>query len=104
MNVLYNVYAAGEEMWVSMTAPANPGWKKRESRLLGPRRRASHIPLRSCRFLRQIIYVALSVSLAALRHYNNFLKFNQYFMYSIDAPVHYDGTTSTGRDKDETGE
>jgi len=87
-----------------MAAPVNPGWKKRESCPLGPRRRASHTPLRSCRFLRQITYVAPSVSLAALRHYNNFLNFNQYFLYSMDAPVHYDGTTSTGRNKDETGE
>jgi len=104
MNMLRNVSAAGEEIWVSMAAPANPRWKKRESCLLGPRRRASHTPLRSCRFLRQIIYVAPSVSLAALRHYNRFLNFNQYFIYSMNAPVHYDSTTSTRRDQDETGE
>jgi len=105
--MLHNVYAAGEEMWISMAAPApaNPGWKKRESCLLGPRRRASHTPLRSGRFLRQIIYVGPSVSPMALRHYNNnFLSSNQYFIYSMDALVHYDGKTSTGRDKDEKGE
>jgi len=102
MNVLHNVYAAGEEMWISMAAPTNPGWKKRESYLLKPRRRASHTPLGSGRFLRQIIYIAPSISLAALRHYNNFLNFNQYFIYSMDAPVHYDSTRLTGRDKDET--
>jgi len=37
MNVLYSVYAAGEEIWASMAAPVNPGWKKRESCLLEPK-------------------------------------------------------------------
>ena len=36
MIVLHKVYAAGEEMWVSMAAPANPGWKKREFVFLDP--------------------------------------------------------------------
>jgi len=35
MNVLHNVYAAGEEIWVSMAAPVNLGCKKREPCLLG---------------------------------------------------------------------
>ena len=87
-----------------MAALANPRWKKRDSCLLEPHRCASHTPLRSCRFLRQMIYVAPSVLLVALRHYNNFLNFNQYFIYPMDVPIHYDSTTSTGRDQDETGE
>jgi len=45
MNVLHNVYAAGEEIWVSMAAPANPGWKKESPVLLDP---VDALPIHPC--------------------------------------------------------
>jgi len=72
MNVVYNVYAASEEMWISMAAPANPNGRKESPVLLTP---VDALPIHPCVHVVSFVGLFMSRLLSLSRPYDTITTF-----------------------------